>query len=256
VRLLTVTATGLSCGLSTFAQLPKSEFGFDDFLIAGLRIHLLSAKNTPGIETTLTEEDLARIISKVNGVWAQAGLHFYVESIVREEAVSQETYAESAKKSEPPLLPLCPSQSKATNLFNFYFIKTMSVNGIYFPEGIFVKDTASLRKVEGGIDEPIPRVSSHELGHALGLWHRQNTTNLMASGTTGIWLNQDEIRQARETARNIAWFEPASAIMSKANTLSRKRRREEARRLYSKLATIPLRVEEVELARKRAATSR
>ncbi len=114
-----------------------------------------------------------------------------------------------------------------------------------------MKDTASLRKVEGGIDEPLPRVSSHELGHAFGLPHRQNTTNLMASGTTGIWLNGEEVKQVRETARKFDWIEPASDLMEKANALFRVNKIQEAATLYSRLATIPLRVDQVEMARQR-----
>ena len=63
--------------------------------------------------------------------------------------------------------------------------------------------TASLRKVEGGIDEPLPRVSAHELGHGLSLPHRQDTTNLLASGTTGTLLNQDEVQKTRHRAVQI-----------------------------------------------------
>jgi predicted Zn-dependent protease len=54
-----------------------------------------------------------------------------------------------------------------------------------------------LREVPGGLDEPLPRVTSHEIGHALGLEHRQDTTNLMQSGTTGFSLNEAEIATAR-----------------------------------------------------------
>ena len=123
------------------------------------------------------------------------------------------------------------------------------MNGIYFPEGIFVKDTASLRPVTGGLDEPIPRVTSHELGHALSLPHRQDTTNLMASGTTGRWLNHDEVQQARAVALKSNAFSSAPDLMTKAGTLSRDNSRKEATVLYSILATIPLQDPQVELAK-------
>jgi hypothetical protein len=189
----------------------------------------------------------------MNGIWAQAGLHLHLKSLVREEAnVSEDTPELSRRTGHRELLALRPPHSKATNAFNIYYLKQMSVNGFY-SEAIFVKDTASLRKVEGGIDEPIPRVSSHELGHALSLPHRQDTTNLMASGTTGIWLNDEEIKQARKATQRFNWIEPASAVLERADTLFRAGKIQEAASLYSRLATIPLKIEQVELARERAA---
>src|SRR5438034_8583953 len=193
LNLVALAGSGLIFVQSACGQVSTNPFSFNDYLLAPVRIHLLSAKDSPAIQTTLTEKDITRILGKMNGVWAKAGLHFYLESLVREEANVPEV---SPQPGEPSgrrwLLGLRPSPSKATNTFHIYYLKQMSVNGIYFPEGIFVKDTASLGKVEGGIDEPLPRVSSHELGHAFGLPHRQDTTNLMASGTTGTGLNDEE----------------------------------------------------------------
>ena len=83
---------------------------------------------------------------------------------------------------------------------NIFYVKELTPNGFWSRGIIVVKDTARLREVPGGIDEPLPRVTSHELGHALGLPHRQDVLNLMASGNTGFTLNEDEIRVARQTA--------------------------------------------------------
>ena len=129
---------------------------------------------------------------------------------------------------------------------------------MYFhaPETIVVKDTASLRKVEGGIDEPIPRVTSHELGHAFSLGHRQDNFNLMASGTTGTTLNAAEISQARESAVQREWILSAKIWQEKAATLVREGKPAEAGAIYEKLAALPLdTAPEVQEARKLASGS-
>lgn len=188
------------------APVKSAAAGFDSWLTVPLRIHLLSSTDTPAFQTTLTEQDLARILPKMNGVWAQAGIQFRIESVVREAVLPLEN-ADVTKRAELPAR--VPQESRARAAFDVYFVKELDVNGFYMPRGIFVKDTAALRPVKGGIDEPLPRVTSHEIGHALSLPHRQDTTNLMASGTTGTLLNEAEIMQAREAAKKFAWIESA-----------------------------------------------
>jgi hypothetical protein len=238
-----------------FPQASAREFGFEDYLLVPLRVHLLSAPAAPEIGTTLTKEDVARILEKINRVWSQAGVHFFLESLVEEEAANQDAYAHRETQNgveDKWILQLRPKSSMSDGLFHIYYVKQMRNNGIYFPEAIFVKDTASLRAVEGGIDEPLPRVTSHELGHALALAHRQSNTNLMASGTTGTSLNAAEITRARAAASGLSWIEPAPVVMERANELYRANRSKEAAALYARIATIRLESEAVALAKRRA----
>ncbi len=246
---LLLMSCGLNFPLRAVGEAATNEFSFDEYLVAGVRVHLLAAKDSPDIQTTLTERDIDRIVEKVNRVWAQAGIHFYVESLVHEEATRQETNARPRNVTRSDLLELRPEASKAASMFHLYYLKNMPVNGIYFPDAIFVKDTASLQRVEGGIDEPLPRVTSHELGHAFGLPHRQDRTNLMASGTTGTWLNETEIHEARETARAMSGVEPASSLLNKAEALLRANNKSDAANLFSRLATIPRKAPQVEPAK-------
>ncbi len=229
-----------------------NRFGFTEFLLVPLRVHLLSATVATNLSTTLTEKDIDRILPKMNRVWAQAGVHFYVESLVREEAAGQDGYAERARTNEPPaLLTLRPEATRSSNQFHIYYLHRCQPNGIYIgPGGIFVKDTASLRKVEGGIDEPLPRVSSHELGHAFTLQHRQDVTNLMASGTTGTWLNDAEIKQAREAAKKKEWIQPAPDVLKRADELDKAGKGDEAKKLFGIVAAVPIDVEETQRARR------
>ncbi len=164
-----------------------------------VRVHLVQSKTMVAMQTTLVEADIRRIFDKVNTVWAQAGIQFEIESIVATTAT--ELKPEMRLKTEfDRVHSQIPKDCLSPAALDICYVKEVKPNGFYYGEPIVVKDTASLREVPGGLDEPLPRVTSHEIGHALGLKHRQNTTNLMQSGTTGFSLNQEEIAIARAKA--------------------------------------------------------
>lgn len=176
-------------------------------LTVPVRVHLVQSKATPAMHTTMTESDVRRVFGKVNMVWSQAGIRFEIESIVHTEAAALSE--EMEKKDEfVRVNAMIPKASLGTAMLNVCYVKEVKPNGFFGAGLIVVKDTANLRAVEGGIDEPLPRVTSHEIGHALSLPHRQDLTNLMASGTTGFSLNDAEIKAARAMAQKFQ--KPAS----------------------------------------------
>jgi hypothetical protein len=191
-----------------------------------LRVHLLSSKDHPELHCLLTEEDVRRIVGKANRIWSVAGIHFGVESILREPAAREARFKLVREKSpEVPLglyQILAPEDSREFAGQHVYYIHKFSVNGVFLGgKTSFVQDTAKLRPVPGGIDEPLPRVTAHELGHALSLPHRQNVTNLLASGTTGTLLNEAEVAAVRAAAAKMAGamsHERLEAALKKAKT--------------------------------------
>lgn len=174
-----------------------------------VRIHLMQSAGITAMHTTLTEADVRRIFGKVNRIWSQAGIRFEIESIVHTEAVALTPENES-KQEFARVKSMIPKASLSPAAIDVCYVKEVTPNGFYYGEPIVVKDTAKLRPVEGGLDEPLPRVTSHEIGHALSLSHRQDTTNLMASGTTGFSLNDAEIQAARVKAKAFLKATPAS----------------------------------------------
>ncbi len=165
-----------------------------------VRVHLVQSGAIPEMHTTLVEADIRRIFVKVNTVWAQAGIQFEIESIGPTQAIAPGPEAQS-KLEFAQVKAMIPKERLSQTVLDVCYVKKVGPNGFFYEELIVVKDTASLKEVPGGLDEPLPRVTSHEIGHALGLQHRQDTRNLMASGTTGFSLNETEIAMARAKAK-------------------------------------------------------
>ena len=213
---------------------PKPKvWDYADYRIVPVRVHLLRDTVTPAAGTTLTDADIMRIFRKVNGIWHAAGVHLRVESVVSEKPASLGEFEHAAELPTEALLPLRPAETRAPEMYHVYYIGAMPPNGIFMRrDGIFVKQSARLKPVPGGIDEPLPRVSAHELGHGMGLPHRQDITNLMASGTTGTSLNEAEIEKVRQTTGNLKWVETPEACLTAADTLLAAGKKEEALSRY------------------------
>jgi hypothetical protein len=188
-------------------------FAYADFLVVPVRVHLLQCKDEEALQCRLKDDDVRRVFGKANRIWNKAGLALNVESIVREDAVRPEGFQESRledfKGTRPP-------QGLDRGMIHVFYVHRLPTNGVFMGrDAIFVKDTAALREVKGGVDEPLPRVTSHEIGHAMGLPHRQDTINLLASGTTGWSINDAEIETVRGWASQQDWILTPGAALDK-----------------------------------------
>jgi hypothetical protein len=219
---------------------------YQDFLVIPLHVHVLTSESLPEADCKLSDADIERIVGKVNRVWAAAGVHFGVETLERAPAANEDRYralsalVDSEKTPSRLFHLLRPEGSRDRDGLHVYYVHDFDVNGVYLGRGFaFVKETAALREVEGGIDEPIPRVTAHELGHALGLSHRQARTNLLASGTTGTSLNDEEIARARETARSLEGVRTIAELRVEAEAAAQEGDHDRARLLRRWLKAVP-----------------
>ena len=221
----------------------QDGFTADEYRLLPVRVHLLRSKTVAELNCALTADDARRILGKVNGIWRPAGLQFYAESILEEAPAAEELYAGLGRnRTEGHLRLVRPRASRSEELFHVYYLGEMRPNGICLEgsyQQIFVKEASRLRRVPGGIDEPLPRVTAHEIGHGLDLEHRQDRTNLMASGTTGTELNAAEIETARRAAGEFSFSFQPEAALALASRRRQEKRPADAEALYRVLAELP-----------------
>lgn len=222
---------------------PEPGFAAEAFRLLPLRLHLLRARRIPDYDCRLREADARAILARINDLWMPAGIRFYADGILTEEAAAQELLLELVQdRTEAHLRLIRPYASRSDRTFHLYFIRSMRPNGIALDGSyqlLFVKETVSLDPVPGGTDEPLPRVCAHEIGHALDLDHQADRSRLMAMGTAGTRLAPDEIAVARRAAERFPWHLPASAAPQEAARLSREGRRGLALEIYRSLAGLP-----------------
>jgi hypothetical protein len=217
---------------------------YEQFFVIPLRVHILTAADLPEVDCHLSDADIQRILSKVNRIWNKAGIHWGLESIVKEPAARQARFRIARELDGPGNLALfrilIPEASRPFEGINVYYVHQFPVNGVWMGEDFaIVQETAKLRPVEGGIDEPVPRVTAHELGHALGLSHRQARTNLLASGTTGTSLNTAEVETARRQALRIPGVATVEGLRQAARKAAEAGDVATARRSWLWLSQIP-----------------
>ncbi len=167
-----------------------------------VRVHLMQSITNPRLQTTLTENEARAIFDAVNDIWSQAGIRFELEAIDSLQALDlapKRWYI----KDRDWVKKTIPTGQFSPAAIDVCFVKDMGPNGFFYGEPVVVCENPEFHKVSGGADNPVARVTAHELGHVLFLQHRQERTNLMASGKNGISLNPQEIKDARKRALEI-----------------------------------------------------
>ena len=228
-------------------QIALEAFLYDEYRLLPVRFHLLESEFQEPLHCRLSTEDVDRILGKVNLIWRQASIYFYLESVVREEAANQYVIGGFTRGAPLQLYPLIrPRQSMAHNMFHLYCIHEFQPNGatIGGHDVIFFKDSASLMPVEGGIDEPLPRVLAHQLGYALSLTNADqliagHAKYLMANGTNGTLLSEREVFTARQAVEGIEWHMTPTTMSETADSLMEEGSTQEAARLYETLMAVP-----------------
>lgn len=173
-----------------------------------VRVHLVRSGSHPRLQATFDETVIRALFTEVNTIWAPAGIRFEIELVDTLQAleVPPKKWFERDRNWVKAAIP---TQSFSPTAIDVCLVREMGPNGFFYGEPVVVCETPDFTKVKGGADNPVARVVAHELGHVLFLQHRQDHTNLMASGRNGVSLNQQEIKDTRERALQIRAQLPA-----------------------------------------------
>jgi len=173
--------------------------GKPESLVLGLSLYLLvdnKESPDPALSSARDEEGLSEILDGMNAIWSQANIRLELgtlATLVVPEAVLRDLLAGDlhsffAELGNSIVLP-------GAGLINGFYVRSLGgPNGITVggTRSFFVMDTPSV------LDR---RVSSHEVGHILGLRHTlSDRGRLLYPGTNGMRLTPEEARVARYVA--------------------------------------------------------
>jgi hypothetical protein len=246
-----VSSMILAIGLATVAEefqpigAVKQPPAVDQFLIVPLRVHILTSTELGLANCKLRDVDVTRIVGKLNSIWNKAGIHFGLESIVREQPVQVDRFRVivELKKRQfemSDFAMLLPKPSRAFDGLQVFFFHSLPFNGTYLGDDCaIVQEGAELNQVRGGIDEPLPRVLGFSFGRALGLDPRDGPeTSLLFPGTNGINLDAGEIEQARKVARTVKGAMTLGELRKTADAAQKSGQAERAQKLATWLREI------------------
>lgn len=197
--MLVLTACG-SAAASVDATAAPDDAAEAELETIHVPVSLYVVAGDTGPSSARTVEEVTEIAGRIAGIWSQAAITLDITVVGEIEVPADVIEAVAARDGRAFLVAASQGRFAIPDpgaIIGFYVPDAGGVNG-FAPLGLrtfFVTDEPTVH------DE---RVSSHEIGHILGLHHAlDDSDRLMFSGTNGMTLTDDEIAVARYVARGI-----------------------------------------------------
>ena len=217
----------------------------DEFLIIPLRIHILQSRDVEMADCKLRDADVTRIVGKLNAIWSPAGIHFGIESIIREPArptgpIPSPGRAQRGSTGTPGLPVALAEAEPGVRRPQRPLLPRAAVQwGLPRWRQRHPPGEGRAQSGRGGNGRAgHERVLGHTLGAALGLRpKREPRTSLLALGTTGAALDAAE-SEHRRVAKTIPGAMTVAEMSRSADAAQAAGQSERAKRLRAWLAEI------------------
>jgi len=195
--LISIALVLSSCSLADAGGSESPDAQEQDPIEISMSLYVVDDASDPQsspLSSSRTTDEIASIAERIRNIWLEAGVDLTIRTIARTTAppdVLERVSRGETSSFVDAAVSGAISVPEPAIINGFYVRQVGSANGVT-PLGtriFFVTDSPSVH------DE---RVSSHEIGHILGLRHtQQDAGRLMYLGTNGMSFSDAEIHVAR-----------------------------------------------------------